>query len=80
MRLSQKDIYGLVILSLSSKENVPSAVVRKEGHADNLLEMTIDYLEKGWNSKQCFLLPMTWAKFILSIELPSYLFKWFKFH
>ena len=41
-----------------TKEKVAGAVVSKGGHADSVLEIkgliTIDFLEKRSNSKQCF--------------------------
>ena len=62
---------------LSGKEKVPGAAVRKEGHADSLLEHERNHHYwfhwKRGNCKQWFFqLPTPLAKFILSIKWPSY--------
>ena len=54
---------------ISCKENVLGTAASKEGHADSDIKtlITIDFLEKKSNSKQCFILLNPWAKFPLFV-------------
>ena len=76
MSLSQKDSPWSGTHTFSGKENVLSATVNKESHADCVLgHKRSHHYWFPWKScscKQCFQMSTPWAKFTLFLEWPSY--------